>query len=153
MSYSAYSPHITTKIFDKINFFNFIYIDKQNTLSIIDMAIKSIHSFIFSEISPFLDFNLIHDIFIDICIGEYLSILNSCALTHLILDFNINHSYSLISSDTDLSNIKTIKEGDTSITYFDSSSSSNSSSSSLEAIINYFLSKKTLLYNFKVITW
>ncbi len=152
MSYSTYSPEINKKIFDKINFFNFIYIDKQNTLSIIDMAIKSIHSFIFSEISHFLDFNLIHDIFIDICIGEYLSILNSCALTHLIVDFDISHSYSLISTDSNLSNIKTIKEGDTSITYFDSSSSS-SSSTSLESIINYFLSKKSLLYNFKEITW
>lgn len=151
MSYSVYSISVVQKIFKKIQLFNLIYIDEENSINIINMAIKSIHSFIFSEISPFIDFNLIEDLFIEICLGEYLSILNSCALTHLIVDFDAPNSYSLISSSSQ-NNIKTIKEGDTSITYFESDISS-SSSSSLSSIISYFLSKKALLYNFKEIKW
>ncbi len=151
MSYSVYSSSIVQKIFQKIKLFNLIYIDEENSVNIINMAIKSIHSFIFSEISPFINFTLIEDLFIDICLGEYLSILDSCALTHLIVDFDVSHSYSLISSSNS-NNIKTIKEGDTSITYFEADASS-ASSSSLSSIIEYFLSKKALLYNFKEIKW
>lgn len=147
MSYSIYSSSVVQKIFQKVTLFNLIYIDEENSINIINMAIKSIHTFIFSEISPYIDFNLIEDLFIDICIGEYLHILNSCSLTHLILNFDASLSYSLISS-SDTNNIKTIKEGDTSITYFESNSSS-----SISSIIAYFLSKKTLLHNFKEIKW
>lgn len=140
---------IIQKIFDKIQFFNFIYIDESSSKSIISIAINSVHSFIFSEITPFLSpelFTQIEDIFIDISIGEYLSILNTSGLTKDIIDFNLDNSTNLMQG------IKTIKEGDTSITYFDSSASS-STSTSITSIIDYLLNKKLLLYNYKVIKW
>ena len=107
---------------------------KNNYLSkkIILMAINSIKDFIKLEINPFIEFSLIKDTFVNLVIGEYLQLIKSANLE---TDLNLDKA------------IKSIKEGDTSITYFEKGNIS------LDDIIQYFINKKRLLYNFKRIVW
>ena len=97
---------------------------------IIKMAIVSIQKFIKAEINPFIEFSLIENIFIDVVIGEYLRLLE-------VANIGIDLEEA----------IKTIKEGDTSITYFEKKENR------LNIVSNYFLEKKRMLYNFKAICW
>lgn len=120
-------------IFEKLKSLDLLLDDELSSKNIIDMAISSIYNFICIEINPFIDFNSISNIFIDVTISEYLS---------LIKNSNLQSQFDFSST------IKSIKEGDTSITYFD-----ENSSNSFQSIIDYFNSKKVLLYNYKVVKW
>ena len=99
---------------------------------IISIAINSVENFIKSEITPFIDFFSIKDIFINIVIGEYLLLVKAS---------NLHNQLSLDNA------IKTLKEGDTSITYFENKNVS------LQNVIDYFLDNKKLLYKYKKIIW
>nr|WP_317356798.1 hypothetical protein [uncultured Tyzzerella sp.] len=99
---------------------------------IISIAINSVENFIKSEITPFIDFFSIKDIFINIVIGEYLLLVKAS---------NLHNQLSLDNA------IKTLKEGDTSITYFENKNDS------LQNVIDYFLDNKKLLYKYKKIIW
>ncbi len=124
--------NLVTEISDKINTLNLSIENVYLSEKIILMAIKSIKNFIQFEINPFIEFNIIKDVFIDIVIGEYLS---------LIKVSNIEHNISFDEA------IKSIKEGDISITYFENSVND------IKTISDYFLDKKKLLYKYKRIVW
>ena len=99
---------------------------------IILMAINSVENFIKCEINPFIDFCIIKDIFINVVIGEYLMLVK---LSNLENDISLDNA------------IQTIKEGDTSITYFENENNK------FQNVIDYFLNKKKLLYRYKQIIW
>lgn len=119
-------------VLNKINCLNLSIEDTNLSKKIILMAVNSMKNFVKSEINAFIDFSIIKEIFIDIVIGEYLSLIK---LSNI--DTNINFDNV----------IKSIKEGDTSITYFENKEKT------LDNIINYFLDKKRLLYNYKRVVW
>lgn len=113
---------------------NLTYIDDEQTLSILKIAFNSILNFINLNFDPFFDFNSIYHIISDITIGEYLL---------LIKNSNLQSQLDLQDS------IKTISEGDISITYFESQSNEDK----IDFLINYFLNKKKDLITFKSISW
>lgn len=124
--------NIVDEISDRLNCLNLSIKDTYLSEKIILMAINSVKNFIKCEINPFIDFSIIKDIFINIVIGEYLLLIKS----------------SNLESDIPLdSAIKNIKEGDTSITYFENKNIN------FQDVINYFLDKKKLLYRYKQIVW
>lgn len=124
--------NLITEISDRLNILNLSIEDIDLSEKIILIAINYVENFIKSEINPFLDFSIIKDIFINIVIGEYLSFVKIS---------NIKNNISLDDA------IKSIKEGDTSITYFENKNTN------LDDIINYFLNNKKLLYRYKKIVW
>ncbi len=123
---------IVYEVSDRLNCLNLpiknIYLSEK----IILMAINSVENFIKCEINPFIDFCIIKDIFINVVIGEYLMLVKSS---------NLENDISLDSA------IQTIKEGDTSITYFENENNK------FQNVIDYFLNKKKLLYRYKQIIW
>ncbi|WP_250278883.1 hypothetical protein [[Clostridium] colinum] len=124
--------NLIEEITNKLNYLNLSIEDNNLSKKIILIAINSIKNFIKSEINPFIDFYSIKDIFIDTVIGEYLLLIKS----------------SNLKNDISLDNfIKSIKEGDVSITYFENKDKS------FDNVINYFLDKKRLLYNYKKVVW
>lgn len=123
---------IVEEISNNLDTLNLSIENKILSEKIILMAINSIKDFIKFEINPFIEFSLIKDTFINLVIGQYLE---------LIKNSNLQHNFNLEKA------VKTIKEGDTSITYFEKGNVS------LDDIIQYFLSKKSLLYNFKKVVW
>lgn len=125
--------NITKLISQKINLLGLDIDDEVLSQNIICTAISSVHNFIYSEINPFIDFDTIKNLFVDIVIAEYLS---------LIKNSNVQSQFDFSAT------VQSIKEGDTSVTYFD-----DNSSNSFQSIIDYFQSKKNLLYNYKVIKW
>lgn len=124
--------NLVIEISDKINTLNLSIENTYLSEKIILMAIKSIKNFIKHQINPFIEFHIIKDIFIDIVIGEYLA---------LIKISNIQHNIHFNDA------IKSIKEGDISITYFENNTND------IQSVINYFLDKKKLLYKYKRIIW
>ncbi len=124
--------NIIYQISDRLNCLNLSIKDTYLSEKIILMAINSVKNFIQCEINPFIDFSIIEDIFINIVIGEYLMLVKSS---------NLESDISLDSA------IKSIKEGDTSVTYFENKNMN------FQDIINYFLDKKRLLYRYKQIVW
>ena len=123
---------LINEISDRLNILNLSIEDIDLSEKIILIAINSVENFIKSEINPFIDFSIIKDIFINIVIGEYLSFIKIS---------NIQNDISLDDA------IKTIKEGDTSITYFENKNIN------FDDIINYFLNNKILLYSYTEIVW
>lgn len=124
--------NLVTEISDKINTLNLSIENTYLSEKIILMAIKSIKNFIKHEINPFIEFDIIKDIFIDLVIGEYLALIKTS---------NIQHNIPFNEA------IKSIKEGDISITYFENNTND------IQSVINYFLDKKKLLYKYKRIIW
>lgn len=96
------------------------------------ISIDSVQNFIKSEINSFIDFPIIKNIFINVVIGEYLLLIKISKLENEISFDNA---------------IQSIKEGDTSITYFENQNNT------LESVSNYFLNKKKLLYRYRQIIW
>lgn len=123
---------IVYEIFDRLNCLNLSIKNIYLSEKIILMAINSVENFIKCEINPFIDFCIIKDIFINVVIGEYLMFVKSS---------NLENDISLDSA------IQTIKEGDTSITYFENENNK------FQNVIDYFLNKKKLLYRYKQIIW
>ncbi len=119
-------------ILNKLNCLNLSIEDVNLSKKIILISINSIKNFVKYEINDFIDFYHIKEVFIDIVIGEYLSLLK---LSNIKNDINLDNA------------IKSIKEGDTSITYFENKEKS------LDNIIEYFLNKKKLLYKYKKVIW
>lgn len=123
---------IVYEISDRLNCLNLSIKNIYLSEKIILMAINSVENFIKCEINPFIDFCIIKDIFINVVIGEYLTLVKSS---------NLENDISLDSA------IQTIKEGDTSITYFENENNK------FQNVIDYFLNKKKLLYRYKQIIW
>ncbi|MBS5794027.1 MAG: hypothetical protein ACLUCH_01745 [Lachnospirales bacterium] len=123
---------IVYEISDRLNCLNLSIKNIYLSEKIILMAINSVENFIKCEINPFIDFCIIKDIFINVVIGEYLMLVKSS---------NLENDISLDSA------IQTIKEGDTSITYFENENNK------FQNVIDYFLNKKKLLYRYKQIIW
>lgn len=123
---------IVYEISDRLNCLNLSIKNIYLSEKIILMAINSVENFIKCEINPFIDFCIIKDIFINVVIGEYLMLVKSS---------NLENDISLGSA------IQTIKEGDTSITYFENENNK------FQNVIDYFLNKKKLLYRYKHIIW
>lgn len=122
---------LVNEILEKISLLNLSLEDDFLSKKIILIAINSVKNFIKSEIDVFIDFSIIKETFIDIVIGEYLLLIK----------------LSNIDNNIDIDNVvKTIKEGDVSITYFENKKT-------FDNIIEYFLDKKKLLYNYKKIVW
>ena len=122
---------LVNEILEKISLLNLSLEDDFLSKKIILIAINSVKNFIKSEIDVFIDFSIIKETFIDIVIGEYLLLIK----------------LSNIDNNIDVDNVvKTIKEGDVSITYFENKKT-------FDNIIEYFLDKKKLLYNYKKIVW
>ncbi len=124
--------NIIDEISNRLDCLNLSIENFQLSQKIILIAINSVENFIKSEINPFIDFSIIKDIFINVVIGEYLLLVKAS---------NLENDLSLDAA------IQTIKEGDTSITYFENKNIN------LENVINYFLDKKKLLYRYKQIIW
>lgn len=123
---------IVYEISDRLNCLNLSIKNIYLSEKIILMAINSVENFIKCEINPFIDFCIIKDIFINVVIGEYLILVKLS---------NLENNISLDSA------IQTIKEGDTSITYFENENNK------FQNVIDYFLNKKKLLYRYKHIIW
>ena len=123
---------IVYEISDRLNCLNLSIKNIYLSEKIILMAINSVENFIKCEINPFIDFCIIKDIFINVVIGEYLILVKLS---------NLENDISLDSA------IQTIKEGDTSITYFENENNK------FQNVIDYFLNKKKLLYRYKHIIW
>lgn len=123
---------IVYEVSDRLNCLNLSIKNIYLSEKIILMAINSVENFIKCEINPFIDFCIIKDVFINVVIGEYLMLVKSS---------NLENDISLDSA------IQTIKEGDTSITYFENENNK------FQNVINYFLNKKKLLYRYKQIIW
>lgn len=123
---------IVYEISDRLNCLNLSIKNIYLSEKIILMAINSVENFIKCEINPFIDFCIIKDIFINVVIGEYLMLVKLS---------NLENDVSLDSA------IQTIKEGDTSITYFENENNK------FQNVIDYFLNKKKLLYRYKQIIW
>ncbi len=123
---------IVYEVSDRLNCLNLSIKNIYLSEKIILMAINSVENFIKCEINPFIDFCIIKDIFINVVIGEYLMLVKSS---------NLENDISLDSA------IQTIKEGDTSITYFENENNK------FQNVIDYFLNKKKLLYRYKQIIW
>lgn len=123
---------IVYEISDRLNCLNLSIKNIYLSEKIILMAINSVENFIKCEIDPFIDFCIIKDIFINVVIGEYLILVK---LSNLENDISLDNA------------IQTIKEGDTSITYFENESNK------FQNVIDYFLNKKKLLYRYKQIIW
>lgn len=123
---------IVYEISDRLNCLNLSIKNIYLSEKIILMAINSVENFIKCEIDPFIDFCIIKDIFINVVIGEYLILVKLS---------NLENDISLDSA------IQTIKEGDTSITYFENENNK------FQNVIDYFLNKKKLLYRYKHIIW
>lgn len=124
--------NIVDEISDRLDCLNLAIENINLSKKIILIAINSVKNFIKSEINPFIDFSIIKDIFINMVIGEYLLLVKAS---------NLENEISLDNA------VQTIKEGDTSITYFENKNIS------LENVINYFLDKKRLLYRYKQVIW
>ncbi len=123
---------IVYEISDRLNCLNLSIKNIYLSEKIILMAINSVENFIKCEINPFIDFCIIKDIFINVVIGEYLMLVK---LSNLENDISLDNA------------IQTIKEGDTSITYFENENNK------FQNVIDYFLNKKKLLYRYKQIIW
>lgn len=123
---------IVYEISDRLNCLNLSIKNIYLSEKIILMAINSVENFIKCEINPFIDFCIIKDIFINAVIGEYLMLVK---LSNLENDISLDNA------------IQTIKEGDTSITYFENENNK------FQNVIDYFLNKKKLLYRYKQIIW
>ena len=123
---------IVYEVSDRLNCLNLSIKNIYLSEKIILMAINSVENFIKCEINPFIDFCIIKDVFINVVIGEYLMLVKSS---------NLENDISLDSA------IQTIKEGDTSITYFENENNK------FQNVIDYFLNKKKLLYRYKQIIW
>lgn len=96
------------------------------------VAILSVENYIKFEINPIIEFEKIKEIFIDLVIGDYLYLMKN---TSEYEKFEIDDA------------IKTIREGDTSITYFEKKYTK------IDALINYFKDKKKHLLSFKCVRW
>lgn len=127
--------NILNEVIENLEQLNLLNIDFELSKKIIIMSIQSVKNYIKCEINSFLDFSLIKDIFIQIVIGEYLLIIK-----------NANLDENMVFEDA----IKSISEGDVSITYFDKLETKQDK---LNKLIDYYLSKKRLLLNFKSIRW
>lgn len=127
---------ISDEIIQKLKTLNLININLNLSEKIVSIAINSIQNYINCEINPFIDFSLIKQIFIDLVIGEYLLLIKNANLDST-MDFEPA--------------IKSISEGDVSITY--STENLENNAQKLNFLIDYFLSKKSLLLNFKSIRW
>lgn len=123
---------IVYEISDRLNCLNLSIKNIYLSEKIILMAINSVENFIKCEINPFINFCIIKDIFINVVIGEYLMLVK---LSNLENDISLDNA------------IQTIKEGDTSITYFENENNK------FQNVIDYFLNKKKLLYRYKQIIW
>ena len=128
--------NIENLILEKLKDLNLLNINEELALSIIDRAIDAVKSYIKYEINSNLDLSKIEDIFIDIVIGEYLFIIKNC---------NLDESLQFEQA------IKTITEGDVSITYFEDIS--DSKLERFNKLINYFLDKRKLLSKYRAIRW
>ncbi|MDE6357179.1 MAG: hypothetical protein K2L15_01160 [Eubacteriales bacterium] len=128
--------NISDEIIEKLNNLNLININLNLCKKIVFMAIKSVENYIKCEINSFIDFSLIKEIFIDIAIGEYLTLIKNANL-----DENMKFETA----------IKSISEGDVSITY--STETAETKEDRLNQLIGYFLGKRSLLLNFKAIRW
>ncbi len=128
--------NIENLILEKLKDLNLLNINEELALSIIDRAIDAVKSYIKYEINSNLDLSKIEDIFIDIVIGEYLFIIKNC---------NLDESLQFEQA------IKTITEGDVSITYFEDTS--DSKLERFNKLINYFLDKRKLLSKYRAIRW
>lgn len=128
--------NISDEIIEKLNNLNLININLNLCKKIAFMAIKSVENYIKCEINSFIDFSLIKEIFIDIAIGEYLTLIKNANL-----DENMKFETA----------IKSISEGDVSITY--STETAETKEDRLNQLIGYFLGKRSLLLNFKAIRW
>ena len=126
---------ISDEIIQKLKTLNLININLNLSEKIVSIAINSIQNYINCEINPFIDFSLIKQIFIDLVIGEYLLLIKNANLDST-MDFEPA--------------IKSISEGDVSITY--STENLENNAQKLNFLIDYFLSKKSLLLNFKSIS-
>lgn len=127
---------ISDEIIQKLKTLNLININLNLSEKIVSIAINSIQNYINCEINPFIDFSLIKQIFIDLVIGEYLLLIKNANLDST-MDFEPA--------------IKSISEGDVSVTY--STENLENNAQKLNFLIDYFLSKKSLLLNFKSIRW
>ena len=121
---------ISDEIIQKLKTLNLININLNLSEKIVSIAINSIQNYINCEINPFIDFSLIKQIFIDLVIGEYLLLIKNANLDST-MDFEPA--------------IKSISEGDVSITY--STENLENNAQKLNFLIDYFLSKKSLLLN------
>lgn len=128
--------NISGEIISKLKNLNLINIDYVLCEKIVLMAMDSVENFIKCEINPFIDFQLIEQIFIDIVIGEY-----------LVLVKNSGFYEEVFIEDA----IKSISEGDISITYF--TEGKTTKEQKFDLLINYFLNKKSLLSDFKTVRW
>lgn len=126
---------ILNEVLNKLNYLDLLSIDIETTKKIIKIAINSAKSFVICEINFNMDFNKIRDIFIDIVISEYLILIKNT-------DFDKNMNFD--------NAIKSISEGDVSISYFQNK---HSKQEKLDGLILYFSNKKSLLNNFKSIRW
>lgn len=127
--------NILNQVIEKLQALKLINIDILTARKIATMCINSIKNYILIEINNTINFLEIKDIFIDIVIGEYLSLIKNANL-----DENMKFENA----------IKSISEGDVSISYFQNT---NSEEEKLNLLIRYFLDKKRLLLNFKAIRW
>lgn len=123
---------ILEETMDKLEALNLIYKDINLTKNIVKIAISSTENFIKSQINPTINIEKIKNTFIDIVIGEYLYLMENT--------FSQNKIYT---DDA----IKTIQEGDTTLTYFEDKKKP------IDNLIKYFLSKKSELDSIKCINW
>lgn len=119
---------------EKIQTLNLNYLDDNYTSNIVQMAFNSVFNFFNLNFNPFFNFNSINHLIIDIIIGEYLV---------LIKNSNLQNQLNLDEA------IKTISEGDVSVTYFQTQTKEDK----IDLLINHFLDKKKELLTFKSITW
>ena len=127
--------NILNEIIEKLQCLKLINIEIEYAKKITSICINSVKNYILCEINNNIDFLQIKEIFIDIVIGEYLTLIKNANL-----DENMEFETA----------IKSISEGDVSITYFENK---NSKDNKLNFLIQYFLNKKSLLLNFKAIRW
>ncbi len=127
--------NILNEVIEKLQALKLINIDILTAKKIATMCINSVKNYILLEINNTINFLEIKDIFIDIVIGEYLSLIKNANL-----DENMEFENA----------IKSISEGDVSISYFQNTTSEEDK---LKLLIQHFLNKKRLLLNFKAIRW
>lgn len=132
--------HILSLVSHKLDLLNLSLEDTSLSDKILTISLSSVSSFFYSELGPFIDLSNLEpnilSIFVDLVISEYLTLIK----------------FSSLDSSLDFSPaIKSISEGDVSISY--SPELSTSKSSYIDFLISHFSSKKSLLKNFSSIRW
>lgn len=120
------------EIFEKLETLNLIITSTDICKKLLTMAISSAKNFISIQINPIIQIEEIKHSFIQIAIGEYLTLIKA--------------STNAINIDFD-NIIKTIKAGDTSMTYFDDKNKD------INTIIDYFFKAREELISFRSIKW